>query len=230
MTSYYKTGNPSLSKYNYQVKITLNKAARRYNYEWIFRNLSYTFESEKSYAVLGPNGSGKSTLLQIIAGSLSLSEGIIEYAGVSKESPSEKEIPKDEIFHHLSLCTPYLDLPEEFTLKEILKFQSGFKPFINGFNEEAVIDLVDMKREANKQVRFYSSGMKQRVKLILAILADTPVLLLDEPTTNLDESGVKWYLDLVQKFSENRLIIICSNQEREYGFCTERLSISDYKR
>ncbi len=210
------------------MKITLNKAARRYNYEWIFRNLSYTFESGKSYAVLGPNGSGKSTLLQIISGNLSLSEGTIEY--LTKDSGSKKIIPRDEIFNQLSWCAPYLDLPEEFTLKEILQFQSGFKPLVNGFNDQSVIELVGMKKEENKQVRFYSSGMKQRVKLVLSVLANTPILLLDEPTTNLDEAGVNWYLDLINKFSENRITIICSNQTREYEFCKEWLSILDYKR
>lgn len=212
------------------MKITLNKAARRYNYEWIFRDLSFTFESGKSYAILGPNGSGKSTLLQIIAGSLSLSEGTIEYTGLSKKSISETIISKDEIFHHLSLCAPYLELPEEFTLKEILQFQSGFKPLINGFNDKAFIEIVGMKKEENKEVRFYSSGMKQRVKLALAVLADTDILLLDEPTTNLDETGVHWYLDMVNRFSENRLTIICSNQAREYEFCKEKVSILNYKK
>lgn len=203
--------------------ITLSKAGRRYNYEWIFRNLDYTFQSDKMYAVLGPNGSGKSTLLQTIAGSLSLSEGKIEY------SHSGKNISSEMIFSYLSLCAPYLELPEEFTLTEILKFQSGFKSFTKETNEERIIDLVGLKKDRDKQIRFYSSGMKQRVKLALAILADTPLLLLDEPTTNLDENGVRWYQDIVQQFSTNRLVIICSNQLREYEFCNIRIDITDYK-
>lgn len=203
--------------------ITLSKAGRRYNYEWIFRNLDYTFQSGKMYAILGPNGSGKSTLLQTIAGSLSLSEGEIEY------NHSERIISSELLFRYLSLCAPYLELPEEFTLKEILKFQSGFKTFTKELHEERIIDLVGLKKDRNKQIRFYSSGMKQRVKLALATLADTPLLLLDEPTTNLDENGVSWYQDIVQQFSANRLVIICSNQLREYEFCNVRLAITDYK-
>ncbi len=203
--------------------VTLEKASRRYNYEWIFRDLSFTFHEGNSYAVLGPNGSGKSTLLQTIAGNLSLSEGTVSY------QEQNSKIPSEEIFRHLSLCTPYLELPEEFTLKEVLKFQSNFKSLLNGLNEDAVIELVGMKREENKQIRFYSSGMKQRVKLALAVLANTPLLLLDEPTTNLDESGVRWYINLVEKHTAGRLVIVCSNQAREYEFCSEKLNMLQYK-
>lgn len=212
------------------MKITLNKAARRYNYEWIFRDLNYTFESGKSYAILGPNGSGKSTLLQTIAGNLSLSEGTIKYTGDPKKTNTGNIIPPDAVFRHLSYCAPYLEVPEEFTLSEMLKFQSGFKPLINGLNDKSVIELLGMTKDENKQIRFFSSGMKQRVKLGLAILTDTPVLLLDEPTTNLDEAGVNWYLELVRRYSENRIVIICSNQMREYEFCNEKINIINYKK
>lgn len=94
----------------------------------------------------------------------------------------------------------------------------------------AVIELLNMHSSRNKLIRYFSSGMKQRLKLALAFCSDTPMLMLDEPTSNLDKQGVAWYLELVQQFAANRLTIICSNQEQEYSFCSDRLDISDYKK
>ncbi|HJP63705.1 MAG TPA: ATP-binding cassette domain-containing protein, partial [Mucilaginibacter sp.] len=99
-----------------------------------------------------------------------------------------------------------------------------------GMDNTAVIDLLNMHASRNKAIRYFSSGMKQRLKLALAFCSDTPMLMLDEPTSNLDKQGVEWYLGLVQQFAEGRLTIICSNQEHEYNFCKHRLDISDYKK
>ena len=90
-------------------------------------------------------------------------------------------------------------------------------------------EMQSMEANRNKQIRNFSSGMKQRLKLALAFCADTPLLMLDEPTSNLDAQGVDWYLSLVEKYAAGRLTIICSNQEHEYSFCQHRLSITDYK-
>ncbi len=93
----------------------------------------------------------------------------------------------------------------------------------------AVIELLGLQASKNKLIRYFSSGMKQRLKLALAFCADTPILMLDEPTSNLDSQGVDWYLSLVEQFAKDRLTIICSNQEHEYSFCQHMLSIADYK-
>jgi ABC-type multidrug transport system ATPase subunit len=206
-----------------QMKITLENIGRRFNRDWIFRGVDYTFTSGETYAILGPNGSGKSTLLQVLNGSLSPSTGTISY--FYEDNPVEVE----QVFQHLSLAAPYLELIEEFTLDEMITFHFKFKRYKEGINKEQIIDLLNLPGSKNKDIRYFSSGMKQRLKLALAFCADTPILLLDEPTSNLDSQGVDWYLSLVQQFAANRLTIICSNQEQEYSFCTHRLSISDYK-
>jgi ABC-type multidrug transport system ATPase subunit len=203
--------------------ITLQNIGRRFNRDWIFRGIDHTFNIGESYAILGPNGSGKSTLLQVLNGSLSPSAGSINYA------LDGKAIEADKIFEHLSLAAPYLELIEEFTLAEMIDFHFKFKPYKPGMNNSAVIDVLGMDSSKNKLIKYFSSGMKQRLKLALAFCADTPILMLDEPTSNLDAQGVEWYLSLVQNFALNRLTIICSNQEHEYGFCSHRLNISAYK-
>ena len=205
------------------MKIILEQISRRFNREWIFKNIDYSFDAGKSYAILGINGSGKSTLLQVISGSLSPSSGQLKYQFEGKE------IPVEQVFKHLSIAAPYLELIEEFTLFEILDFHFQFKARLNNLTNKQLIELLNMENSATKQLKYFSSGMKQRVKLILALCSDTPILLLDEPTSNLDEQGIDWYVSLINQFSNNRLVIVCSNQAHEYGFCDYQLKLSDFK-
>lgn len=205
------------------MKITLSKIGRRFNREWIFRNIDYSFNIGKSYAILGINGSGKSTLLQVISGALGQSEGSISFR------TNDKELEIDQVFQHLVLASPYLELIEEFTLNEILDFHFEFKNRLNNLSNKDLIELLNMESSKDKQLKYFSSGMKQRVKLILAFCSNTPILLLDEPTSNLDEQGINWYHSLVDKFTANRLVVVCSNQPHEYHFCQEQLLIADYK-
>jgi len=206
------------------MKIILQNIGRRFNRDWIFRGIDYTFSMGESYAVLGPNGSGKSTLLNVLNGSLSPSMGSINY--LLQEKPVEAE----QVFQQLSLAAPYLELIEEFTLFEMIDFHFKFKAYRQNLDRDAVIALLNMHESRNKMIKYFSSGMKQRLKLALAFCSDTPMLMLDEPTSNLDKQGVDWYLDLVQQFAANRLTVICSNQEHEYSFCKQTLNISDYKK
>jgi ABC-type multidrug transport system ATPase subunit len=205
------------------MKITLQNIGRRFNREWIFRGIDYTFNDNGSYAILGPNGSGKSTLLQVLNGSLSPSLGKLNYFF------EDKPVEITDVYTYLSLAAPYLELIEEFTLTEVIDFHFKFKLYKAGIDKTAVITLLGMESSKNKMIRYFSSGMKQRLKLALAFCSDTPMLMLDEPTSNLDTQGVDWYLSLVQQFAKNRLTIVCSNQEHEYSFCENRLSIEDYK-
>ncbi|HWD88936.1 MAG TPA: ATP-binding cassette domain-containing protein [Mucilaginibacter sp.] len=206
------------------MQIILENIGRRFNRDWIFRGIDYTFDQGDTYAILGPNGSGKSTLLSVLNGSLSPSIGSIKYT--NGEMPVEVET----VYKQLSLAAPYLELIEEFTLAEMIDLHFKFKTYRNGMDNAAVIGLLNMRASRNKAIRYFSSGMKQRLKLALAFCSDTPMLMLDEPTSNLDKQGVQWYLDLVQQFAKDRLTIICSNQEHEYSFCNHRLDISDYKK
>lgn len=203
--------------------IALEDIGRRFNREWVFRHIDYRFETGQSYAVLGPNGSGKSTFLQVVAASLIPSAGRIHYAD------TEKKIDTESIYQYLSLAAPYMELIEEFTLTEQIRFHFALKNYLSGFDEEALMELLGLRRAKDRQIRHFSSGMKQRVKLALACCSDVPLVLLDEPTSNLDQQGIDWYLNLVTETRGARLVIVCSNQEREYGFCENLINIVDYK-
>ena len=205
------------------MKITLSDAGKRFNREWIFRHVNYSFESGTQYAITGPNGSGKSTLLQVIAGMIDSSEGVIEFTDNGQRSRT------NDFYQHLSFSAPYFDLIEELTLTEFLQFHFQFKNLLPGFTVAKIIEVLGLQNADQKQIRYFSSGMKQRVKLAQAIFADVPVVLLDEPCTNLDESGIAQYQQLIADYCNNRLIIVSSNDKQEYGFCKEVLRIGNYK-
>ncbi|MFD2144923.1 ABC transporter ATP-binding protein [Mucilaginibacter antarcticus] len=132
---------------------------------------------------MGSNGSGKSTLFSVLNGSLGPSAGTITYA--LNDQPLEVE----QVFQYLSLAAPYLELIEEFSLSEMIDFHFKFKAYKPGIDKQALTALLNLPGSADKLIRYFSSGMKQRLKLALAFCADTPILMLDEPTSNLDAQG-----------------------------------------
>lgn len=206
------------------MKVSFRNIGKRYRYEWIFRGVNFTFEAGKKYAILGPNGSGKSTLLKVMSGHLTPSKGKVDFLLV------DEKISIDEVYRKISYAAPYIDLIEEFTLTEAIKFHQKFKRFVNQLSPDDLIKILNFEKSKDKPVRFFSSGMKQRLKLVLAICSGSPLLLLDEPTTNLDTQGMNWYRDLIKEYGQNRTTIIASNVEADYDFCDETLSILDYKK
>ncbi|MFC4231709.1 ATP-binding cassette domain-containing protein [Parasediminibacterium paludis] len=205
------------------MQIQLTNTGKRYNRDWIFRQCTYTFHAGNSYAIIGPNGSGKSTLLQTIAGAINPSEGSIAF------SVDGRPLTVDNFYQHIALVAPYLEVIEEMTATEFLQFHAAFKPLLPNITIAEIIAIIGLEKNANKQIRYYSSGMKQRIKLAQAIFSDTNVLLLDEPCTNLDVTGYKLYNDLISTYCSHKLIIVSSNDLKEYGFCKSQIAIADYK-
>lgn len=205
------------------VGVRLSNTGKRFNREWIFRHCSYTFEAGKNYAVTGPNGSGKSTLLQVIAGATLHNEGTIEYHN------GQRTINNEQHYTYISIAAPYLELIEEMTAMETLEFHSKFKPLIQSVSFEDILKIVGLETAVHKQLRYFSSGMKQRLKLAQAFFSNTPVLLLDEPTTNLDADGIALYHTLISNYTKDKLVIVSSNVKQEYDFCEEVIEIGQYK-
>lgn len=206
------------------LEISLTGTGKKFGQEWIFRNLSCTVTAGEKLVVLGGNGSGKSTLLQVISGFVTPNEGKIIYRS------QQTIINGDEIKNHISFASPYLQLTEDFTLTEMIEHAAVFKPFINKLTSKEFIEILELSSAKNKFIRQFSSGMKQRLKLGLAILSDTALLLLDEPVSNLDKNAIAWYKYLVNQYAPNRTVIVCSNAiEEEYFFCTRQLNVHDFK-
>jgi len=204
--------------------IALQHTGRRFNREWIFRGVDLSIDAGDSLAILGSNGSGKSTLLQVINGNLQPSEGTITY------TVEGRSIPVEGVYRWISLATPYQELIWDFTLAESIAFHERFKPFAGGLSREDIVELTGLGRHRDKALKYYSSGMKQRVRLALAILSDVHVILMDEPSMNLDAEGRRWYDALLRDHLADRTLIVCSNhQEEEYQRCRRSINILDYK-
>ncbi len=204
--------------------VQLNNIGKKFGREWIFRDLNYTIAAGQKLLISGGNGSGKSTLLQVISGFVSPNEGTLVHR------LKGTIIPQDKLKGHLALASPYLQLIEDFTAPELLAHIAMSKPFRNGLNPEQVLKLSGLGASGDKLIRQFSSGMKQRLKLTIALLSDANLLLLDEPVSNLDRTAILWYHDLVRQHSEDRTVIVCSNAiTDDHFFCDTELNVGDYK-
>ncbi|MFC3415507.1 ABC transporter ATP-binding protein [Algoriphagus hitonicola] len=205
------------------LKIHLEEASKRFQYEWIFRNLNLELVSGHSLAITGSNGSGKSTLLKCIAGAIPLTSGQIRYVD------SNGQIPDSDWFSRLTLAAPYMELPEELSLRELIQFHFKFKNQKSSIQLSDIPELLYLDRHIEKQIALFSSGMKQRLKLGLALFSESEVVFLDEPTSNLDKTGIAWYQEMIQRFTKDQILIICSNEPREFEFCQQKITLEDYK-
>lgn len=206
------------------MRLELQNIGKRFNRDWIFRGVNLLLESGDKVCLVGANGSGKSTLMRVMCGYMDINEGELLI------TLGKTQIPLDQFYKHISIAAPYLDLPEDLTLEEAFAFHQKFKPFSSGIDVNTIIDLLKIDHR-NKAISLYSSGMKQRVKLAFAILSEVPLVFLDEPCTNLDGQGIKWYLDLVEKHGSEKIIVVCSNRkEEEAPFADRLVNILDYKK
>jgi ABC-type multidrug transport system ATPase subunit len=206
------------------MNVQLVNIGKRFKSEWIFRKVNHNFKPETITAILGPNGSGKSTLLQCAAGYVVPSEGELKY------SIESQAINIEDVFKHLSIASPYINLNESLTLKEVVDLQRKFKPFLSEFTTEQIISISNLEAATNKAIQNFSSGMKQRLRLTLAILADSKLLFLDEPLSNLDKAGESWYHQMLGDYSAGRTIVICSNHHpAEIAPAQEFIEMSQFK-
>ena len=205
------------------IRISTSSLSKKYFRELIFKDISQDFFQGQSYAITGPNGSGKSTLLKVLAGIILPTSGKLDHI------KDDKKIDPDYYYRNLTFISPYLELIEEFTLKEFLNIHFKLKDYKEGYNQEKLLNYAYLEDSLQKEIRNFSSGMKQRLKLSLAFCGDSAIVFLDEPTTNLDEKAVEWYKEGLKKHLSDRLLFIASNQLKEYESCDSIMDITDYK-
>jgi ABC-type multidrug transport system ATPase subunit len=203
------------------MRIVAENLGKRFNREWIFRHFSFTLETDTTYAVTGPNGSGKSTLSQVLWGQVPPTAGVLKYY-------DDSDHVIDDVFRHVAIAAPYMDLIEEFTLDETIRFHFKFKALAKGMDIETLADEMQLSSSKDKKVGAFSSGMKQRLKLALAFYSQTPFLFLDEPTTNLDSHAITWYHHNLGR-QNGRTVVIASNQHDEYPSNAIKIDLSAYK-
>ncbi len=204
--------------------LLLTDITKHYGREVVVQGLSLKLEAGSRTAILGPNGSGKSTLLQLIGGALAPTRGTITYRLAGRE------VPQEDVYRHVSFAAPYLGLYEDLSLRQVIAFHARFKPLRNGIDVADVARIAYLEQAMEKPVLHFSSGMKQRLKLALAILSDTPLLLLDEPASNLDAQAIGWYGALLGQHIAGRTLLVASNAlAAEYALCDHRIDVMDHK-
>ncbi|HPF06351.1 MAG TPA: ABC transporter ATP-binding protein [Spirochaetota bacterium] len=201
---------------NYSIHV--NKISKRFGKQLLFRDISFSAETGGSYFITGPNGSGKSTMLQIIAGVQKSTAGEILFSG------EEKEIPAEERFSHFGFTSPAVNPYDMLTAAENIRFASS------GVKDERIdemLNLFGLYPHRSKHAGLYSSGMKQRLKLIIAMIDSPGILLLDEPSNNLDSAGKDILFSEIEKIRNKTLIIIATNEHDEIKLCTKGLDIAE---
>lgn len=201
------------------MRVKLNKIGKRFNKEWILRNLSLDIPSQSSLSITGANGSGKSTLIKLISAYMEPTLGNIQYF------ENKNIYPIESISQSIGLAAPYVDLIEEFSLREHVEFHFKFRS--TPFSLDEIIAKTNFQFFIDKKVKDFSSGMKQRLKLALAIYAENKLLILDEPTSNLDQEGIEWYRDEILQKLGTCTIIVASNQQHEYDFIPYTINLSN---
>jgi len=210
----------SINEYTVELKALVKYFGRRL----VFNGIDYTFTSGNIYGVSGPNGSGKSTLVKIIAGLISPTNGKVTHILLKKNIESEN------LHNFIGFVSPYLFLYDEFTAEENLIHFSNIRGMNYDNNRsEFLLNELNLFSRRKDLVRGYSSGMKQRLKFIFALLHSPRFLILDEPTSNLDSEGKEKVYRLVQNESHNNLIVIASNEDSDLNLCKDVIELEKYK-
>ncbi|HNR07267.1 MAG TPA: ABC transporter ATP-binding protein [Saprospiraceae bacterium] len=196
------------------MEVRIDRLSKRYQHGWVFRDLTHDFRNHQCYGIAGRNGSGKSTFLKIISGLLSATRGEVNY------HLGGQTVSRENIYQEVNVAAPYTDLIEEFTLREMVRFHCRFKP-LSVDRAEDWIEMTGLSRAADRPLAFYSSGMKQKVKLALAMYSRGSLLLLDEPTSNLDDNARSWFFDHLEKQKGNKTVFIASNEAEDFRMCEE---------
>lgn len=193
------------------MNLSADHIGKKYNQHWLFRNVSFSLSSGESLAILGRNGAGKSTFLQIIYGLVQPTEGIVRLDGESNFEPHK----------HFAMTAPAMELPGDFTALELLDFYRKLGK-LSQSNQAFMDKAYFSKEEMNRPLKYFSSGMGQRLKTALCLYSDAEILLLDEPLTNMDQTGEKWFAESVKEI-HGKLCLVASNLLSEYGWTSQQI-------
>lgn len=203
--------------------LVLKDLQKKFGKQHILQHITHTFDTGSKTVVLGSNGSGKSTLIKILSGALEATDS------PPSANFTGREIPATELGQDCTIAAPYVALNPMFSLAETLAFHQDCCPFLPSFDSNLWVEKAGLTAHLYKRLSTFSSGMLQRVRLMLAIGSDRPLLLLDEPTNNLDKEGIQFYQDLIQQFTSEKTVVVASNYiDAEYAFCTEQLILEKH--
>lgn len=200
------------------LSLRVEDLGKKFYHKWIFKHISFELYPTEQVAIVGPNGSGKSTLLHLIAGQSLPTEGRVTYWS------QEKKINREHWYSHLSWSSPAMDLYRELSLSEHLRLHFSFNKCLLDSPEE-IVNLLGLVGHQHKPLRVFSSGMLQKVKVGQTLFSQSSLLLLDEPTSFMDESNASLVLGLIQTYSQGRTLIVATNMEREIKLFDRRIQL-----
>lgn len=205
-------------------RLKLDNVTMIFGRRLIFKEINFEFNNGNVYGIAGHNGSGKSTLSKIISGIIAPTKGKIIH------TENEKKIIPEKLHDYLGFVSPYLVLYDEFTAEENLIHFSRIRG--HKFDKEKAKHLLNhfgIYDRRNDLLKGYSSGMKQRMKFVFALMHNPRLLLLDEPTSNLDNEGKESVYQIIQEESKKNLVIIASNEETDLSYCNKVLEVEMFK-
>ena len=203
------------------MRLTLSDVSKEFNRRSIFREVSFSLGGSDSLVITGRNGSGKSTLVKIICGLLSSTRGTITY------SLEGKSVEHDNVRNHIGLVSPYLQLYDEFSGWENLELLSQIRSdrVLGKGRIEEVLNDVGLWERRNDFLRTYSSGMRQRLKYAFALVHKPDILVLDEPTSNLDADGIEMVRRRVTEQKKDSILIVATNDAEESTWCANKIEL-----
>jgi ABC-type multidrug transport system ATPase subunit len=207
-----------------QSYISCENVSKRYGYQKVLGKLNLKVENNQVLGLKGPNGSGKSTLLKIISGYLSPSLGMVKY--VIKGA----EVSRENIYKHISYAAPYIEGLPLLTIKELFEYYIKLKPLLINLDIDGFYDFINLPNQKNKLLRDFSSGMQQKVQIGLSIITDSKILLLDEPSSYLDNNAKKWMVNTLESYKTDRIVIVASNDFDDFVACDQVKELSELQR
>jgi len=199
--------------------IECKDVSKRYNEHWVIKKLSHTFHSDQVYGIKGDNGSGKSTLIKMLSGFLSPTLGKITYVN------DDQEITRDDIYKHISLWGPHTEMSGMLTVGEMINYYGKMKGWSTSLDATDIHQISQLPVPINQRIDQLSSGQAQRLGLTITLLADTSVVLLDEPSSYLDTTARDWMHNIILEYKGGRMIIIASNDSDDVKEASEMISL-----
>jgi heme exporter protein A len=200
--------------------VTAEGLARVFNRRKIFHGISFTIDPGKVLVITGRNGSGKSTLVKILTQLLSPSAGGVSYRD------GGRELEERERLDAVGLVSPYLQLYDEFSARENLHLAVAMRG--GSADERRVTELLDrvaLGPRGDDPVGAYSSGMKQRAKYALALVHRPPLLVLDEPMSNLDAEGMEIVRGIMEEQRASGSLVVATNDLTDVAHYDERVDL-----
>ena len=220
------TGMRTMPESNGPQTLVVRGLGKNYQGRWLFRGVQFDLVAGQGLAVTGANGSGKSTMILCLAGQVEADEGTLTWHYPTETPLHQSSQTAARAAKRPALAAPYLELPGEFRVLELVNFHFSLNPCLSGHSPVEGLWASGIDPHSPTLLKYYSSGMLQKVRLVLALWTDTPLLLLDEPHSHLDAAALSWFRLSLRQTAARRCWAMASNDPGEWDLCVHRIPLS----